>query len=116
MKDNIFDFQSEVCKAFASPRRLQILNLVKTNEQAVGDIANAMGISKANVSQHLAIMRIRGLLKTRRVGTVVYYRIANEKLAHACNLMQDALGQIMESDLERRKEHEKQRKEYSIQL
>jgi ArsR family transcriptional regulator, virulence genes transcriptional regulator len=101
MKKNIFDFQSEVCKTFANPRRLAILDLLKTQELSAGDITRLLGKSKANISQHLAVMRLRGILKTRRDGTTIYYRMANEKLAQACSMMQEALLHMMEGDRER---------------
>ncbi len=105
MKTNIFEFQAEVCRTFGNSRRLQILNLLKTDELSVSDIAKALGTSMANVSQHLSVMRLRGLLKARRDGVNIYYRMANEKLAHACGLMQEALGQILEGDQAYCREH-----------
>jgi ArsR family transcriptional regulator len=96
MKIEIMEFQAEVCKTFSSAKRLKVLNLLKAGEMTAGDISSAMGITKANASQHLMVMRMRGILKTRRDGTNIYYRIANEKLVNACNLMQEALAQIMD--------------------
>jgi len=98
MKKKILEFQAEVCKTFANYKRLEVINLLKDGELTASDIAQALATTKANTSQHLAVMRMRGLLKTRREGTSIYYRIANEKLAHACNLMRDALAQITESE------------------
>ncbi len=96
MKKDILEFQAEVCKTFANSKRLEILNLLKAGELTASDITRELGVTKANTSQHLALMRMRGILKTRRNGTNVYYRMANENLAHACSLMQDALAQITE--------------------
>jgi DNA-binding transcriptional ArsR family regulator len=104
MKKSIFDFQSEVCKTFANPQRLAILDLLKTQELSVGDITRALGKSKANISQHLAVMRLRGIVRTRRDGTNIYYRMANEKLSQACSMMQEALLHMMEGDRERTSE------------
>jgi DNA-binding transcriptional ArsR family regulator len=96
MKTEIMEFQSEVCKTFSNAKRLKVLNLLKSREMTAGDISSSLGITKANASQHLMVMRMRGILKTRRDGTNIYYRIANEKLINACNLMQEALAQIMD--------------------
>ena len=96
MKTEIMEFQSQVCKTFSNAKRLEILNLLKDGELTVSDIKDYLGITKANTSQHLMVMRLRGILKTRREGTNIYYRIANEKLINACNLMQEALAQIMD--------------------
>jgi DNA-binding transcriptional ArsR family regulator len=98
MKRHILVIQSQVCRVFSNSKRLEVIQLLKEGEQTASDIAKALGTTKANASQHLAVMRMRGILKTRREGTNIYYRIANENLARACNLMQEALAQISEGD------------------
>ena len=50
-----------------------------------------MGITKANLSQHLAIMRDKGILKSRREGTNIYYSLANPKVIQACDIMREVL-------------------------
>jgi ArsR family transcriptional regulator len=97
MKTEILEFQAQVCKTFSNAKRLEVLNLLKTGEMAVSDLTKALKATKANTSQHLTVMRMRGILKTRRDGTNIYYRIANEKLVSACSLMQEALSQIMDN-------------------
>jgi ArsR family transcriptional regulator, virulence genes transcriptional regulator len=96
MKVKILEFQAQVCKTFSNAKRLEILNLLKAGEMTVSDITNGLKTPKANTSQHLRVMRMMGLLKTRRDGTNIYYGIANEKLINACSLMQEALAQIMD--------------------
>lgn len=98
MKKDLFEFQAEVCKTFSNPRRLKILDLLKAGEQPVSYLTRSLSASKANTSQHLAVLRMTGILKSRRDGVNIYYRIANDNLARACSLMQDALMQIMESE------------------
>jgi ArsR family transcriptional regulator, virulence genes transcriptional regulator len=104
MKKKILEFHAEFCKTFASPKRLEILCLLKEGEQTVSDITKKLGLSKANVSQHLSLMRMMGILKTRREGVSIYYMLANKKLAKACSLMQDALEQLMEGSVSLKKE------------
>ena len=89
------EFHAEFCKTFSNPKRLEILCLLKERERTAGDITSELGVSKANASQHLNIMRRMRILRTRRDGTNVYYRIANRTLSRACGLMQDALAQLM---------------------
>jgi len=100
MKKKILEYQAEVCKTFSNYKRLEVITLLQDGELTASEIAAALETTKANTSQHLGLMRMRGLLKTRREGTSIYYRIANDKLAHACHLMRDALAQITESDEE----------------
>ena len=97
MKREVLEFHSEFCRTFANPKRLEILCLLKEGEMTVTDLTKKLGLPKANVSQHLSLMRITGILKTRRNGTSIYYRIASKKITRACGLMQDALAHLLES-------------------
>jgi len=96
MKKEVLEFHAEFCKTFSNPKRLEIMCLLKEKEMTVSDIVKKLGVPKANMSQHLNIMRMMGILKTRRHGTNIYYRIANKKITKACGLMQNALGYLME--------------------
>jgi ArsR family transcriptional regulator len=90
-----FKLQAEICKTLADPKRLMILNELRGGEMSVGQIVSSLGLPQANVSQHLAIMRERGILTTRREGTSIYYGMANEKIGEACDLVH----QVMEEQL-----------------
>ena len=87
----IFEMQSEICKTLTNPKRIEILNTLRTDEKTVTELVSALGASKANVSQHLAVMRHKGILATRRVGVKIYYRVANPKVIEACTLMKEVL-------------------------
>ena len=65
-------------KALADPTRLRILHALEDRELNVSDLLAVVGGSQANVSKHLARMRLAGLVKARREGTNVYYRVADE--------------------------------------
>jgi ArsR family transcriptional regulator len=83
--------QAEICKTLTNPKRIEILNALKTDERTVTDLVNILGASKANVSQHLAVMRHKGILTTRREGVNIFYRVANPKVIEACALMKEVL-------------------------
>ncbi len=87
----VFELQAEICQIMANPKRLQIVNLLKNGELSVGEIVRAMGIPKANVSQHLSIMRQKGLIISRREGTAIFYRLASPKITEACSIMREVL-------------------------
>jgi ArsR family transcriptional regulator len=87
----VFELQSDICQTLANPKRLQIVHLLKDGELAVSAIVKAMGIPKANVSQHLSIMRQKGLIISRREGTSIYYRLVSQKITDACSLMREVL-------------------------
>lgn len=88
---SIFEMQAEICKTLTNPKRIEILSVLKTDERTVTELVNALGASKANVSQHLAVMRHKGILTTRREGVNIYYRVANPKVIDACSLMKEVL-------------------------
>jgi DNA-binding transcriptional ArsR family regulator len=100
MKQNktLFELQSEVCKTLASSKRLEILNALKDGEKTVTELVNILGVPKANVSQHLAVMRHKGILKSRRDGVNIYYSVANPKVIQACVLMREVLTEQMEAN------------------
>lgn len=91
----VFEFQAQVCAALANPKRLQILTLLKNGELSVGRITEALGISKANVSQHLSLLRQQGIVRTRKEGTTVYYSITHRKIIEACTIMRDILIELL---------------------
>lgn len=98
MKQNktLFELQAEVCKTLSSPKRLEIINALKEGEKTVGELVEILGVPKANVSQHLAVMRLKGILNSRRDGVNIYYRIANPKVVQACMLMREVLTEQMQ--------------------
>ena len=91
----IFEIQAEICKTIASPKRLEIISALKSGEKSVTELVDVLGVPKANVSQHLAMMRHKGILKTRRDGVNIYYSIANSKVIDACNLMRDVMVEML---------------------
>jgi ArsR family transcriptional regulator, virulence genes transcriptional regulator len=96
----IFELQADICQTLANPKRLQILSLLKKGELSVGEMVKAMGIAKANLSQHLSVMRQKGILVTRRDGTTIYYRLALPKITEACGIMREVLMESL-ADQER---------------
>ena len=87
----VFKMQAEICKTLADPKRLMILHELRDGEKSVGQIVFALSLPQANVSQHLGIMRERGVVSTRREGATVYYSLANPKIGQACDLVQEVL-------------------------
>ncbi len=87
----LFQRHADLCQTLASPVRLEILNLLRDGEQRVSELADQTGLSQANVSQHLAILRHMGIVATRREGTNIHYRIANPKIIQACDLIREVL-------------------------
>lgn len=96
----IFELQAEICHVLASPKRLEILYSLRDGELPAGELARRLGISTANLSQHLSIMRQTGLLHSRKEGLNVYYRVAIPEILEACAV----LRQVLQENLARRSE------------
>jgi len=88
---NVFTLHAEICKTFAHPKRLQILNALRSGERSVTELLQALQIPKANLSQHLAVLRARGVVVHRRIGANVLYAVSNPKIIRACDLMREVL-------------------------
>ncbi|MDQ5845803.1 MAG: metalloregulator ArsR/SmtB family transcription factor [Acidobacteriota bacterium] len=87
----IFERQSRICKAFAHPGRLQILDLLGESERGVSELQEALGISKTSLSQHLSILKSAGVLATRREGKQIYCSLAMPEVKQACQLIRKVL-------------------------
>ena len=88
--------QADICQTLANPKRLQIINLLKEQELSVGAMVKVMGVAKANLSQHLSLMRQKGILATRREGTTIYYRLAIPYITEACAIMREVLLEVLD--------------------
>jgi DNA-binding transcriptional ArsR family regulator len=94
----IFERQARICKAFAHPGRLQILDLLGQGERGVSDLQETLGISKTSISQHLSILKSAGVLATRREGKQIYCSLAMPEVKQACQLIRRVLqAQIVAS-------------------
>ena len=89
--DQVYALHASVCQTLANPTRLKILNALRDQEIAVAELARRTGTSMPNLSQHLAILRQRRVVATRRQGVTIYYRIANPKILQAFDIMRDVL-------------------------
>ena len=87
----IYELQADISKTMAHPLRLAILHCLKDGEKTVNDLAETVGASQSNVSQHLALMRQREIVKTRKAGSNIYYRVASPKISQACDMVREVL-------------------------
>lgn len=78
-----------IYRILANPIRLEILNILKQREASVKELTDALKLRKANVSQHLAILRHLRLVTVRREGLRVYYRIADPRIVEPCRILHE---------------------------
>lgn len=89
--DRINRLHAELCKVFTNPTRIQILQLLRERERSVTELVRELGLPQPNVSQHLTVMRNRGVLAWRRDGSAVRYRVAHPKVLQAFDLIREVL-------------------------
>jgi ArsR family transcriptional regulator, virulence genes transcriptional regulator len=91
MDPRVFEMHAEFCKTLAHPLRVELMKVLSDGERRVNDLAEAVGTRQPLVSQHLAVLRHLGLVRTRRDGNEVYYRVAYPKMVQACDLLREVL-------------------------
>lgn len=90
---NHYERMARCLRTMAHPTRLLILELLSGSERSVGDLEKLLTVSQANLSQHLNLMKDKGLLASRRAGTQVYYRLQDNRLMGLLALMRDVFQQ-----------------------
>lgn len=89
-EDDIY-LASRAMKAMAHPLRLKILCILGgSSEASVQDIVDRVGTSQSNISQHLSILRDKGILAFRKDANRVYYRIGDTRIVRLINALREA--------------------------
>lgn len=97
LKSNFYNLHADICKTIANPNRQAILDMMRSGEITVTELVNKTGISQANLSQHLAILRSKGVVNTRRDGNNIYYSISNMKIIQAYDLISEVMQESFQS-------------------
>ena len=90
-ESEIYERQAAICKAFANPTRLHLIEMLARGECWASELQQGLGISKANLSQHLAILRSAGLVATRREGKQLQCGIAIPEVKQATSAFRNVL-------------------------
>lgn len=89
VKQEDVDQASRALKAISHPIRLKILCILGENEVSVLDIVEYVGTSQSNISQHLAILRDKGILESRKEANRVFYRVGDARILKLIGMMQE---------------------------
>jgi len=84
-----YERNATIYKILANPKRLEILNLLKKNELAVENLVKILKVPKANISQHLTILRHARLVTVRRNSLHAYYKITDPRIVEPCKILHD---------------------------
>ena len=88
-KTALFDAFASVARALGSGRRAEIVDVLAQGERSVDEIAREISQSVANTSQHLQVLARAGLVRSRREGTFVIYRLASDRVAELWSAVRD---------------------------
>jgi DNA-binding transcriptional ArsR family regulator len=91
MDREVYVLQSRICKAFANPIRLELLDVLAERERYASELQERLGISNPNLSQHLAVLRAAGVVRTRREGKQLLCSLAMPQVKSACQMIRDVL-------------------------
>ena len=89
------ELHARICKGLADPKRLLILNALRDSELSVTELCDALDLPQANISQHLGVLRDRGLVASRRDGQWVYYSLTSNKIIQALDLLREMMAEQM---------------------
>lgn len=82
-----YRLHAEVCRVLTDPKRLMLIDVLREGERSVGELADELGCTLANASQHLGVLRSAGLVDTRRQGTTIRYHLAEPEIVEACDVI-----------------------------
>jgi len=94
--NNIFELHASICKTLANPKRLEVLDALRSDELNATQLIQKVHISKANISQHMSILIQKGVVVSRREGLNVFYKLSDERISKACDLMREVLIKHLE--------------------
>jgi ArsR family transcriptional regulator len=100
MKKKLIDKDEDILqaalamKSIAHPLRLKVLCVLGEGELSVQEIVDSVGTSQSNISQHLAILRDKGILSTRKDANRVYYRVGDQRTLKLVGMMRDVFCSI----------------------
>lgn len=91
MYQEVFQLHEKLYKALANQKRVEIIHLLRDKELSVSDMQNMLGLPQANLSQHLGVLREHGLVRSRRHGKTIHYKLAHTNLMRASDLIREML-------------------------
>jgi DNA-binding transcriptional ArsR family regulator len=89
----IHELHARICKAIADPKRLMIITELRNGPMTVNDLADALEMSQSNTSQHLAVLRDRGVVQADKDGLNVIYSLRSKKVVKAIDLLREFMAE-----------------------
>ncbi|MEX2557918.1 MAG: metalloregulator ArsR/SmtB family transcription factor [Actinomycetota bacterium] len=92
IRNEIYELHARLCKALADPKRLLIINVLRDGSKSVTELTSELDLSQSNVSQHLAVLRERGVVQATREGNSVYYSLRDARVGRAIDLLREVMA------------------------
>lgn len=100
MSRPLYQLKAEFFKTLGHPARIRVLELLSEREHAVSELLPEVGIEAANLSQQLAVLRRAGLVRTRKVGSTVYYSPTSERVGDLLLIARQILTNVLGGQVE----------------
>jgi len=98
MPDSLRQFKAEILQALGNPTRIAVVDELRDGALTVGVLANRLGVEQSNISQHLAVLRARQIVATRKAGNQVFYSVRDPLIWKILDLMRKYFEQqVVES-------------------
>jgi DNA-binding transcriptional ArsR family regulator len=107
LQNSLRQFKADIFQALAHPTRIAILEILADGEQSAGALIEKLGMEQANVSQHLAVLRGKQLVVTRRVANQVFYSVRDPIINKVLHLMRQYFHAHLKETMEMLDEMEK---------
>ncbi|HEC23528.1 MAG TPA: ArsR family transcriptional regulator [Chloroflexi bacterium] len=97
LREEIDRLHAQICGGLADPKRILILYALTEDRTNVSELSGKLGLPQSTVSRHLKILRDRDMVAAERDGQSVYYRVADERIIQALDLLRAVLADVLES-------------------
>lgn len=105
-RQRMYKLHAEYCKALANPRRLEILDLLRSGELSLEALREKIKIQSPTLSQHLAVLRQKGFIETEKSGRKVCCKLVRPKIMRACDIFSEVMFEEIEEKRKLKKEFE----------
>ena len=110
MLQSLRQFKAEIFQALGHPTRVAIVEYLRDGEISVGQLCEKVGIEQANASQHLAVLRSKHIVETRKEGNQIFYRLRNPLVGDMLEMMRQYFFDHMNEAMQMLKQEQQRRK------
>jgi DNA-binding transcriptional ArsR family regulator len=110
MLQSLRQFKAEIFQALGHPTRIAIVEYLRAGEISVGQLCEKVGIEQANASQHLAVLRSKHIVETRKEGNQIFYRLRNPLVGDMLEMMRQYFFDHMNDAMQMLREEKREAK------